>query len=194
MSAVDFMLSVRQQRMLRALLLYPDRQYGQNELISINGPGYGAGKRILDGLERSGIITKTSTRNHLLFRANVGHPIYQELLAICRKTFGIDVTVARELAPIHGRIDLAFVFGSVAEGTERFDSDLDLMIVGALDILELSPSIQKISVAVGRTVDLNLHSPEDWERLRNDRVILSILNGNTIPVIGDPSRVLTRNG
>jgi len=175
MSIVDFMLSVRQQRMLRAILLHPDRQFGSNELVTIAGPGNGAGKRVLDGFERSGLVTRIARGNRRLYRANTEHPIYPELRAICRKTFGIGDTVASELAPFADRIILAFVFGSVARGTERADSDLDLMVVGTVDISEMGSAIQKVSDAVGRTVDLNLHSPEEWACLRNDRVIRSIL-------------------
>lgn len=183
MSTIDFMLSARQQRMLRAVLLHPERQYGSNELIAIGGPGYGAGKRILDEFERSGIVTRTPRGNQRIYCVNIRHPIYPELQAICRKTFGVGDTVHMELAPFNDRIDLAFVFGSVARGTERADSDLDLMIVGTIDILELGSATQKISDAVGRDVDLNLYAPEEWQRLQDDRVIRSILEGERIQVI-----------
>lgn len=183
MSTIDFMLSARQQRMLRAILLNPDREYGSNELIAIGGPGNGAGKRVLDGFEKSGLVTSTARGNQRLYRANTAHPIYPELRAICRKTFGIGDTVAAELAPFADRIILAFVFGSIARGAERAESDLDLMIVGDLDILELGPAIERIGDATGRLVDLNLHAPEDWDRLQGDRVITKIMNGERIAVV-----------
>ncbi|MNE80118.1 Nucleotidyltransferase domain protein [compost metagenome] len=94
-----------------------------------------------------------------------------------------------ELDPFYSQIDLAFVFGSVARGTERVDSDLDLMVVGTMDVLELGSATQKISDAVGRTVDLNLHSPEEWQRLQDDRVVRSILEGERILVIERSDRV-----
>ena len=177
MSIVDFMLSVRQQRMLRAILLHPDREFGSNELVAIGGPGNGAGKRVLDGFEKSGVVTRTARGNQRLYRANKAHPIYPELRAICRKTFGIGDTVAAELAPFSDRIILAIVFGSVARGAERADSDLDLMIVGDLDVMELGIAIERIGEATGRSVDLNLHASEDWDRLQGDRIIIKIIEG-----------------
>ena len=78
MSGIDFMLSERQQRMLGALLLHPDRQYGSNELIAIGGPGYGAGKRILEHFERSAIVVKTARGNQRLYSINRQHPIYPD--------------------------------------------------------------------------------------------------------------------
>lgn len=180
MSAIDFMLSVRQQRMLRAVLLDPERQFGSNELIAIGGPGYGAGKRILVEFERSGIVIKTARGNQRLYRVNKAHPIYPELQAICRKTFGIGDTVATELAPFADRIGFAFIFGSVARGGERANSDLDLMIVGDLNVMELGIAIERIGEAIGRSVDLNLHAPEDWNRLQGDRIIMKIMDGERI--------------
>ncbi|WP_245514824.1 hypothetical protein [Rhizobium leguminosarum] len=47
MSAADFLFSERQQRMLAALILHPERQYGTNELLAIGGPGVGAGRNAI---------------------------------------------------------------------------------------------------------------------------------------------------
>ncbi|MGR9148121.1 nucleotidyltransferase family protein [Rhizobium leguminosarum] len=183
MSAIDFMLSERQQKMLGALLLHPSRQYGSNELIAIGGPGYGGGKRILEQFERSAIIVKTARGNQRLYSANRHHPIYPELRSICFKTFGIAELIAEELAPFKHRISLAFVFGSIVQGTERADSDIDLMIVGSTDAFDLGEAVERIQKALGRDVDLNLHTDEEWEALQGDQVIAAILKKEKIMVI-----------
>jgi len=183
MSVIDFILTVRQQKMLRAILVHPERQYGTNELIAISGPGYGAGRRVLHEFERSGVVIVTTTGNQRLYQANTRHSVYPELRAICRKTFGVSDTIAVELAEFEDRIVLAFVFGSVARGTERADSDIDLMIVGRLDYLELGPVIERLCEAIGRPIDLNLHTEEEWELGRDDPVIRSILEGARLVVI-----------
>lgn len=182
MSAIDFMLSERQQRMLGALLLHPERQYGSNELIAIGGPGYGAGRRILEQFERSGIVVKNARANQRLYSVNSQHPIYPDLRSICFKTFGISDVIAKELTPFKDRIILAFVFGSVVQGTERPDSDVDLMVVGNVDIFDLGAAIERIQNTIGRDVDVNLHTPEEWRALKNDRLVKSILNGEKIMV------------
>lgn len=183
MSCIDFMLSERQQKMLRALLLHPDRQYGSNELIAIGGPGYGAGKRILEQFERSAVVVKTARGNQRLYSVNAQHPIYPDLRSICFKTFGIVEVLAGALAPFNDRISLAFVFGSIAQGTERADSDVDLMVVGNVDVFHLGEAIERIQKVLGREVGLNLHTPEEWEALQNDKVIGAILKKEKIMVI-----------
>jgi len=183
MSAVDFMLSERQQKMLGALLLHPNRQYGSNELIAIGGPGYGAGRRILEQFEQSGIVVKSARGNQCLYSVNSEHPIYPDLRSICFKTFGMSAVIAKKLAPFKDRIKLAFVFGSTVEGTERPDSDVDLMVVGNVDVFELAAAIERIQEFLGREVDLNLHTPEEWRALESDHTIRAILKSEKIMVI-----------
>lgn len=188
MSGIDFMLSERQQRMLGALLLHPDRQYGSNELIAIGGPGYGAGRRILEQFERSAIVVKTARGNQRLYSVNIRHPIYPDLRSICFKTFGIAEVIAGVLSPFKDRISLAFVFGSMAQGTERTDSDVDLTVVGNVDVFDLGEAIERIQTVLGREVDLNLHTPEEWASLQSDKVIGAILKKDKIMVIEQSPR------
>lgn len=182
LSTIDFLLTERQQKMLRALLLHPDRQYGSNELIAIGGPGTGAGRRILDRFEQSAIVVKSARGNQRLYSVNTRHPIYAELRSICMKTFGIADVIAEELALFKDSIDLAFVFGSLAEGAERPNSDVDLMVVGRLDVFDLGEPIERIERALGRQVDLNLHTPEEWKALQGDHITEAILKKKKIVV------------
>lgn len=185
MSLVDFLLSRRQQKMLAALLLNPERQYGSNELIAVGGSGNGAGKRVLDQFELSGIVLKTARGNQRLYSINVRHPVFPELRSICIKTFGLGETIAHELVPFRDRISLAFVFGSIARGTDRADSDVDLMVVGRLDAFELGETIEHVEDRLGRKLDLNLYSPAEWVVLKTDRVVEAILGQPKIMLIGE---------
>lgn len=171
--------------MLSALLLHPARQYGSNELIALSGPGNGAGRRILDQFELSGLVLRTSRGNQRLYSINISHPVFPELRSICLKTFGLAETIAEGLSPFRDRIALAFVFGSIAHGTDRAESDVDLLIVGQVDAFELGETIERIEKALGRSLDLNLYSPEEWGAMKSDRLISSILEGSKIMLLGE---------
>ncbi|MGV1914287.1 nucleotidyltransferase domain-containing protein [Rhizobium sp. 22-785-1] len=183
MSIVDFLLSERKQRMLSALLLHPDRQYGSNELIAIGGPGQGAGKRILDQFENSGVVTKTARGNQRLYSANRQNPIYSELRSICLKTFGLASVIAKELSKYHEYISQAFVFGSIAQGTDKPQSDVDLMLVGSVDVLDLGEVLERLEKALGRRIDLNLYTDEEWNTAQGDRVVRSIMASPQITIL-----------
>lgn len=130
--------------------------------------------------ERSGVMIVTTRGNQRLYRTNMRHPVYPDLRAICLKTFGAADTIAVELSAYEQRIALAFIFGSVARGTERADSDLDLLVVGSPDYLELGLAIERHRAAIGRPTDLNPHTEQEWERRKDESVIRSILEGERL--------------
>lgn len=76
------------------------------------------------------------------------------------KTFGMADVIAMELLPFREKIEAAFVFGSVARGSDRPDSDVDMF--------DLGPVLQRLQQALGREVDLNLHTPSEWRALAAD--------------------------
>jgi predicted nucleotidyltransferase len=53
------------------------------------------------------------------------------------KTTGIADVLHDALAPMAGAVDLAFVYGSMAAGTEHAGSDIDLMILGDAGFAEV---------------------------------------------------------
>jgi len=66
-------------------------------------------------------------------QANRASPIFTELAAILRKTSGLSDVVAETLDSLSDRIDVAFIFGSVARGAETAASDVDMLIIGSVD-------------------------------------------------------------
>jgi predicted nucleotidyltransferase len=184
MSSVSFLLSDRQQNVLRALFLHSEGELSVSDLIRIAGPGNGATQRVLDTFEDAGIVTKRARGNQRLFSVNKKHPIYPELRSICLKTFGLADVISDELAKFAPNIETAFVFGSIAKGDERADSDVDLMVVGDVDYFELAQAIENLRGVLGRDLHLNLHTPAEWNDLQSDRVIRAINSEPRIMVAG----------
>jgi len=79
--------------------------------------------RELKLLSDAGLLVREPVGNQVRYRANRDHPIYPELAEIFRKTFGLADVLRDALAPLGKSIDLAFVFGSVAQGKERSASE-----------------------------------------------------------------------
>ncbi|MBX5167025.1 MULTISPECIES: nucleotidyltransferase domain-containing protein [unclassified Rhizobium] len=184
MSSIDFLLSRRQQKMLAALLIDPCRQFGTNELVAVGGQGIGAGRNVTRSFEASGIVMKAARGYQVLYSINRQHPIYPDLRSICMKSFGLADVVAQELHSFRDRIDFAFIFGSIARGSDGPESDVDLLIVGNIDVFELGSALERLQGTLGRVIDLNLHTPSEWKRLASDRVMDAIMNGAKITVIG----------
>jgi len=113
-------------------LLYgtPDKSFYTNEIMRWADMGRGTIRRELDRLVSAGILSVTPTGNQKHYQARQDNPVYSELLGIVRKTFGVAAVVRQTLKPLNSRIELAFIYGSIAKGTDARMSDIDLMLIG----------------------------------------------------------------
>jgi predicted nucleotidyltransferase len=69
------------------------------------------------------------------------------------------------LAPLAGAITAAFVYGSVASGRDRADSDIDLMVIAEdLDYPKLFEAVQDAEKKLDRTVNPTLMTLREWRR------------------------------
>jgi len=149
------------------------------------GPGRGATQRLIDGLVDAGVILKEPRGNQSSIRVNIQHPLYPELRSIVMKSFGLAEVIKEAFEPIAHLVRTAFIFGSVAQDTDRPDSDIDLMVVGDVDIFELNVIVEKAENALGRQIHLNAYNPDEWLSLSEDPVIKAIEEGDRITVICD---------
>ena len=86
-------------------------------------------QRELSRLKSSGLVSVERIANREHYRANPNSPISAELKSLVLKTVALAEPLKRSLEPFADQIDSAFIYGSVAEGTERA-SDIDLMVIG----------------------------------------------------------------
>ena len=148
----DALFTKTQQKVLQLLYGRPDRSFYTKEILRLTGMGVHTIKRELDRMVAAGILIRTKLGNQIHFQANPACPLYSELVSIVKKTIGIADVIREALAPIAGDIIVAFVYGSIAKGSERAESDIDLMIVAkALNYTELMgvliPAQEKIGKA-----------------------------------------------
>jgi uncharacterized protein len=185
MSALDFLMSQGMQRVLGRLILHPDRSYSLSDLIRAAGGGRGGTQKIVETLHSAGIVTDGRVGNQRLFTVNTAHPLYPELRSMGLKTFGLADRLRDALHPVAERIERAFVFGSMASGTERATSDIDLLVVGDVDLFEISPLLTEAEKDLGRPIHLSLVGPDEWKHWQRNAVDGAIVSGPTITVIGD---------
>lgn len=156
-----------QQRVLGFLFGQPDRRFQSAELIRLANAGTGATHRFLQRLASRGLVRVEDIGRQKFYQANPDAPIHQELVAIVRKTIGLREPLREALAPLADDIECAFVFGSVASGRDRANSDIDLMVVAdSVDYMMLYDALRVAEQALDRTVNPIVISPADWDRKR----------------------------
>ena len=189
-SLSDALFSKVQQRVLALIFGNPERSFYTLEIVRNLNSGRGAVERELARLEQSGLVSIERIGNQKHYRANRGSPIFDELRGIVIKTVGLAEPLRQSLAPYLDKIRAAFVYGSVAKGTDTARSDIDLMVIGDdLTYGDLYAGLQKAEKVLHRTVNPTFLSFDDWQRklVTKDSVIAKIDAQPKLFVVGSKS-------
>jgi predicted nucleotidyltransferase len=114
-----------------------------------------------------------------------GHPVFPELHSLVIKTSGIVEPLRESLAEADG-VEAAFVFGSMATGTETARSDIDLMIVGGIPPRKVSDLLADLGQRLGREVNTVVMTVEEFRKRRGkkDHFLSTVLREPKLMVIG----------
>jgi len=180
---------------MRAILarLYgrPDRRFYVRELARAAATPPSSLQRDLAALAAAGVIERHEDGRQVYYQANASCPIFGELKGIVTKTFGVADFLRDMLRPHAKHIRAAFVYGSVAKGTEAPGSDVDLLVIGDLPPSRLAIDLGKIDMALGRRVSLASYSVEEFVELsaQENNFITRVLHGPVIWLIGNKETV-----
>lgn len=158
----DALFGTTRQRVLALLFGRPDQRFFVNELVRQVGSGKGAVQREVDRLAASGLVQATTEGRQRYVQASRESPVFAEIEALVRKTFGVADVLRDALAPVAACIAYAGVYGSVARGAAHARSDVDLLVVGDVDYLALSALLVEPEIALGRAVNPTVFSREEW--------------------------------
>jgi predicted nucleotidyltransferase len=181
------LFSATQQRVLGLLFGQPERSFFATELINLAQAGSGAVQRELERLAESGLVAVTRIGNQKHYQANRAAPIFKELRGIATKALGPAEALRAALAPLAGRVRAAWLYGSVAKGTDRARSDMDVLIVADdLTLEEVYAALKPAEKRLGRPVNPTLYTSKEFERRRaaGNPFLDKVLSGERILLIG----------
>src|SRR4030042_3782376 len=121
-----FLFSKTRRGLLALLYGRPDETFYINQLMQATGSGSGAVQRELKLMTEAGVLKGTQSGNLVYYQASAQCPIFDELKSIVRKTFGTADVIGQALGPVKDKIQLAFIFGSVARSPDDRKSDIDV--------------------------------------------------------------------
>lgn len=147
----------------------------------------------LKRLSGLGIVEARQDGNRTYYHANTRHPLYPDIRNLVLKTDGlVEVLRAALESP---EIQFAFVFGSVAAGTETAESDIDLMVIGPISLRRLSKLLSGMATRVGREINPHVFTVEEFiqRQKARDHFLSTVLAKQKLYVIGNEDE-LTRLG
>lgn len=179
------------RRVLGWLLGHADEAYYLRQIVRFTGAGQGAVQRELDLLTRAGLLRRTVQGRQVYFQANRESPIFPELQALFLKTAGVADVLREALAPVAGRILVAFVFGSAARGELRAHSDIDLLVVGDVSFEGVADALAEAQKRLGRDVNPAVYPPDEFRaKIRaGHHFLTTVLKQPRVFVIGGPDEL-----
>ena len=183
---LDALFPTIRAAVLSATLLQPEHWWFLTELARYLEVTPSSLQRELDSLVHAGVLLRRQDGRRSYFKANADSPVYPELRSLMNKTTGIVPSLRDALKMFGDRIQLAILYGSVARSSERAESDVDLLVVGTLQQIDLLPSLRRLETRFRREVNVTLFSPEEFQRKRalKDHFLSTVLKGKTMPLKG----------
>ena len=166
----DALFTKTQQRVLSLLYGKPDKSFYTNEIVRWADMGRGTIHRELDRLVSAGLLVVSHEGNQHHYQADSTNPIYNELVGIVRKTFGIADVIKAVLVLVDDKIDLAFIFGSIAKGDDTASSDIDLLVItDSLGYAELMTVFSDAEQSLGRPINPSIYTMEQVKSKLHDK-------------------------
>jgi len=181
------------QQILAAALLRPDKSWYLRELAEFLEVQPSSLQRELANLTESGILVKTIDGNRTYFKADPSCPIFPDLQQLLTKTVGVVDLLSESLLPFSKKIDVAFVYGSVAAGTAGSQSDVDLFVIGDIGLADLATVIRTAEQRLGREINPVILSPgEARKKLKEkDHFVRTVRRAKKLFLIGEEHELAT---
>lgn len=151
--AIELMFGAYRRQLLATLLLRPDERFHVRELGRMTGISVGSIHRELKAMSESGLLLREHMGNQVLYQANQSCPVYEELAAIFRKTIGLASLMNDALSVLSDDIELVFVFGSMATGRQTYSSDVDVLALGDVSLINVVKALSPVQATLGREIN-----------------------------------------
>jgi predicted nucleotidyltransferase len=145
-------------------------------------------QRELNKLTEAGLVRSERVGNLRRFQANAESPVYSELVALTHKTLGVQPLLEEALMPLAPKLETAFIYGSVAKGTDKANSDVDVMLVGRkLTLSEVLELLMPVESQLGRKINPTVLTPAEFKRRRaqKDSFVNRVLAQPTLSLMRD---------
>ena len=169
MSLKDAVFTDSQAKVYLWIYGQPERSYHLSELRRLTGLGSASLQREINRLVVAGLANSTLKGNQRQISANRQSPLFKELSDLTRKVMGAAALLTEALLPIERKIEIAFLYGSVAKQSDNAESDIDIMIVGSdLTLSELLDQLLPVEEMLCRKVNPTCYTVGEFKKRLSD--------------------------
>jgi predicted nucleotidyltransferase len=140
----------------------------------------------LERLEKAGVLCSRKEGNIRFYWVNQGHPLYAPMKEIVFKTTGLADALKESLGPLVSKIKAAFIYGSVAKNVEDATSDIDVMVIGDVDLDDLHRAIASAEKLIDREVNVSVFDDADFRKQLKQKkaFVTDVVSGPKIFLLG----------
>jgi len=184
---IELMFNKYRRQLLATLLLRPDERFHVRELSRMTGIPAGSIHRELKAMGEAGLLLRQRVGNQVFYEVNPECTIYNELAAIFRKTIGLASLLREALSALSSKIDVAFIFGSMASGKQKSTSDLDICVLGDVTMLAILKAMSSVQETLRREINPVVMTTGEFaeQSAKQDRFVLRVLREPKVFVFGD---------
>jgi len=185
-SLASALLGKTRRAVLAVLYGHPDERFYVRELVRLVNAGVGTVQRELKRLASGGILKRYQHGNQVYYQANPDCPIFAELQGLITKTVGVADVLGSAFAPMADRIDVAFIYGSVARSEQRRESDVDILVIGDVSFGDVVSAMRPAQEKLVREINATVY-PQDEFRVKlseGNHFLRSVLKSPKIFLIG----------
>ena len=183
--------SKTRSKILSLFFTHPDEEFYVREVERKIQENINSVRRELNKLTEHGVLLSYKKGNQRYFQINKRLPIYEELKMIFIKTDGVGNELKRILQK-EKCIEIAFIYGSWADGTERLHSDIDLFIVGEVDEDKLIKDLNALEKRLSKEINYVIFNRDEVRKRlqKNDPFVKNVMERAKIFLVGEPSETL----
>lgn len=173
--------SPKNHQILAFFFLNPKRRLYLKEIADILEIDNGNLSRYLNSLIEEGILKTETTGRQKYFSLNTAYPLLKELKKIIAPSVKPENLLKSALAKVKG-LEGAYIFGSYASSNFKQDSDLDLLLVGSHDAIDVRERLLPLQRGLGREINIVDYSSKEYNRKikEKDAFLVRVLQGEKI--------------
>jgi len=178
--------------MLKLFLPHPEEEYYVREITRAVGTEINAVRRELKNLEQLGLVENWKRGNRLYYKVVKDHPLYDPLLILISHESGLGGLILKNKNKL-GKILYAFISKSLPKGRVAGDRDIDLIVVGDINVEVLKQYVRKAEKAHEHEINYMTLTEGEFKALkaRKDTFFQKFMNMPRIMILGDEETMVS---
>lgn len=134
----------------------------------------------LNNLSKAGYIISTENGRTIEYRANVSHPLYNEIKGLVHKYLGIDQIIENIVYKL-GDLKLAYLVGDYARGKDT--GTIELLLVGEINEMYLNSLVMKAKTLIHRDIKAKQLTEDQFDKQEDEfKSCLLLWSNNSIRI------------